>query len=152
MEHAYAHHIPGRIRVRCAGLKRNPKAVVTAKVALDQMEGVISSEVNLLTGSITILYDPDRINGRAIVRVLSAQGHCSPEAAIPVLEVPSAWALVPAGTHEVAQMAPLFSPISLATVGTLLGVAGMALGKMLIGKLVEKAVERSAVALIGAIL
>lgn len=113
---------------------------------------MVSSEVNPLTGSVIVHYVPDRIDGQAIMQVLRVQGHCGPEVTTPVLETSNAWALRPAGSHDTPEMAPPFPPISLATLGTFLGVAGVALGKVVVGKLVEKAVERSAMALIGAIL
>lgn len=152
MEHAYTHHIPSRIRVRCASLKRNPQAITLVKTALDGLVrcGLLRGQPAYRQRHRSLCPRPDRWPGH----------HASPEGPGPLRprgDHPStgdsnAWALRPAGSHDTPEMAPPFPPISLATLGTFLGVAGVALGKVVVGKLVEKAVERSAMALIGAIL
>lgn len=127
----YLHHVPGRLRVRCPTLKRNTARAAAVTELLAGMEGILNSEVNPLTGSLTLSYDHHRLEGQEIIAFLQANGYCQSQA----------WTPPPRAA------APTYSALDGFIENT-----GATLGKMLLGALMEKAVERSAGALIGALL
>jgi hypothetical protein len=131
MAHSNLHHVPGRLRLRCPSLKRNPIGAGAVVALLEDMDGIQSCEVNPLTGSLIVGYDRHRLDGQGIISLLHRHGYCQAHAG------PSA-VYTPAATHT--------------ALDGLIGSAGSTIGKMVLGTLVEKAVERSAVALIGALL
>jgi hypothetical protein len=51
------HAIPGRVRVKIAGLKENPALVRDVQGHLSAVQGIQRVEVNPITGSVLILYD-----------------------------------------------------------------------------------------------
>ena len=56
MNQNYSHHIPGRVRVRIPALKANEKAAQELQIEMQQLHGVTSVAVNLLTGSVLVHY------------------------------------------------------------------------------------------------
>lgn len=52
------HHVPGRLRLRAEGLKRDPAKLEAFRNEFAAVPGVRSATANQLTGSITIDYDP----------------------------------------------------------------------------------------------
>ncbi len=68
----YIHHIPGRMRVRCASIRRNPASAPALKADLERRPGVHSVEIRPLTGSLVIRYDPAKANPAALLEVLPA--------------------------------------------------------------------------------
>jgi len=54
-----AHHIPGRLRLKVPGAKGNPAFLDQVRAALTSVEGVSEIEVNPVTGSVLVHYDPD---------------------------------------------------------------------------------------------
>lgn len=70
----YLHHVPGRLRVRSAGLKRNPPAARRVQAALAEVKGVLEVEVSTLTGSIKVVYAPDCVRPGDLVTALGARG------------------------------------------------------------------------------
>jgi copper chaperone CopZ len=54
--------IPGRVRAKLEALKRNDELAGTAKDALAAIEGVRSVEINTVTGSALVEYDPDTLD------------------------------------------------------------------------------------------
>ncbi len=71
----YVHHIPGRLRVRSAAVKKNEAKAGAVKALLADAPGVRSSEVNTLTGSIVVHYDPALTSGPAITAMLRERGY-----------------------------------------------------------------------------
>ncbi len=71
----YVHHIPGRLRVRSAAVKKDETKASAAKALLAGVPGVRSSEVNTLTGSIVVHYDPALTSGPAITTLLRERGY-----------------------------------------------------------------------------
>ena len=67
----HVHYVPGRLRIRIPRLKRNAEEARILTKALSRVSGVRSVEVNLLTGSLLVHYDPCVSNAAA---VLSAVG------------------------------------------------------------------------------
>lgn len=120
----YIHHVPGRLRIRSPKLKRDAGRAKAAEELLQSIGGVSSVRANDVTGSITLTYERDTVSSEEILRTLERHGYYEPDA---VRHADGRW-------HDAATR------------------AGDALGKVLFGLVVEKAFERSAVALIGALL
>jgi copper chaperone CopZ len=120
----YIHHVPGRLRVRTLALKRDEARARTVEQVLQTIEGVTAVRANAVTGSITVNYQRDVVNSDTILDLLAARGYYEPD------KVRHADRHV----HDLASR------------------AGNAAGKALFGFMLEKAVERSAVVLIGALL
>lgn len=125
----YVHHVPGRIRVRTPALKRNPARAHKVRVGLEAEAGVQACEVNVLTGSVTVRYDRQVTNAEQITLALVRIGAVVASLPAPVKAANSEW-------------------LSGARVYKASGVVGKAVA----GFVVEKLVERSALALVGAIL
>lgn len=116
----YIHHVPGRLRVKSPGLKRNEREAAQTRAYLDQLHGVYSAEVNPITGSILIHYDTQRLAAQTLLNTLRSLGHVHPEQ---------------------GQALPYQGP----------GL-GQRLSDTVVNKLVETVLERSATALVAAIL
>jgi hypothetical protein len=120
----YIHHVPGRLRVRTPRLKRDTLRTEAAEALLLTIEGVTAARANSVTGSITVSFQRDVVSADSILETLALHGYYQPE-------------LVQHADQQLPNMAER---------------AGGVLGKALFGMVLEKAVERSAFALIGAIL
>lgn len=120
----YIHHVPGRLRIRTPKLKRDAGRAKAAEQLLQSIDGVISVRANEVTGSITLTYERDTVSSEEILRTLALHGYYEPEAV----------------RHADGQLHDMAAR------------TGDTLGKMLFGFVVKEAVERSAVALIGALL
>lgn len=68
------HHTPGRLRVRTAALQRNPDRADAIERTVNTIDGVSAAAVNLLTGSLTVIYEPGRVTPEEILHVLRSQG------------------------------------------------------------------------------
>ena len=53
------HHVPGRLRLKVPGAKGNADFLDKVKAALDPIQGIREIDVNPLTGSVLVHYDPD---------------------------------------------------------------------------------------------
>lgn len=125
----YVHHTPGRLRIRTNALKRNTAYAVNTRETLKAVPGIVDCEVNVLTGSVTIRYDHVTVTKEEIHIHLSRCGKPFSEI---VLHTPSAsrsW-----------------------TSSKLLYSASATVGKAVTGMVIEKVIERSALALVGAML
>lgn len=116
----YIHHVPGRLRVKSPRLKRNQSEAQQTQGYLDQVDGVLSTEVNTVTGSLLIKYDANRIAAQTLLDSLRALGHLHPQQG-----------------HDGVYAGP--------------GV-GQQLSDKVMNKLLETVIERSATALIAAII
>jgi hypothetical protein len=123
----YVHHIPGRLRVRFAALKRNQIRAEALKQLLEATTGVISAEVNTLTGGVVIRYDSEITHGQALLAMLRDHGYLTS----------SALASVP----DRALTLPAFG-----------GEIGGIVAKKVAAYALETAVERSVAALVAALL
>jgi hypothetical protein len=121
----YVHHVPGRLRVKCALIKRNEARAAAVRELLVAVRGVVACEVKAITGSVVARYDPALVNAPALVELLEAEGFISGPA------------------RRIDDSAAPHSKVASVT-----GRVAKAVG----GVLLEKLVEHSAVALIGAIL
>jgi hypothetical protein len=72
MSHHYLHHIPGRLRVKCASLKRNEQKVRRVCDYLRGIDGVVEAEANALTGSLLVRYDTDVVRSETLLNSLKA--------------------------------------------------------------------------------
>jgi copper chaperone CopZ len=71
----YEHHIPGRLRIRSAAVKKNKAKADAVEALLAEAPGVRSSEISTLTGSIVVNYDPALTSGPAITTMLRERGY-----------------------------------------------------------------------------
>jgi copper chaperone CopZ len=120
----YIHHVPGRLRVRTPLLKRDERRAAEAEQLVQEIYGVTAAKANTVTGSLVVNYQRDVVSAEAILNTLALLGYYEPQA------VQDADGQI----HDLASR------------------AGSTVGKVLFGFVVEKAVERSALALIGALL
>lgn len=118
----FIHHVPGRLRVKSPALKRNQRAAAAAKEYLDGVNGILSAEVSTVTGSIVVKYDAYLIDGQTILNSLHGMGHLLHQRPMPAI-----YPAVPA-------------------------TSGKSLTDTLVNKMLETVVERSAVALIAALI
>jgi hypothetical protein len=81
----FAHHVPGRLRIRDARLKHNAQAIASLRANLLAINGVASTSANATTGSITILYDRHSLDPAVIWKTLGQFGF---EASTAVLSKP----------------------------------------------------------------
>ncbi len=116
----YIHHVPGRLRVKSPRLKRNEHEAAQAKGYMDRVDGVLSTEVNTVTGSMLIKYDAKQVAAQTLLNSLRTQGHVHPQQG-----------------HETGYTGP--------------GI-GQKLSDTVMNKLVETIIERSATALVAAII
>ncbi|MDN5869626.1 MAG: heavy-metal-associated domain-containing protein [Nitrococcus sp.] len=128
----YVHHIPGRIRIKCAGIRGNAERAFALQALLRNRPGVAETTVNTVTGSVLIKFEPGETSAQELFTSVRLAG-------FDTWPVPSM--LTPAGAQR---MVPFSNKRFRRT--------GMKLGKIAAGMLLEKALERSALALIGAIL
>jgi hypothetical protein len=118
----YIHHVPGRLRAKIPAVKGSAANAHRVKAHLGYIEGVHAIEANTLTGSVTLRYDATRITGDALLAELRGLQ------------------LVP----EVAPSTELFVHRG--------GAGADAIANKVAGKIFETVLERSAIALIGALI
>lgn len=117
----YVHSVPGRMRVKIPHMKRNQSTAEELQTVLNQIEGIDSTALNTLTGSVVINYDVRLIGPNRILSALKDKGYVDPSQAIVT-------------NDEVIESA--------------VSKAGGVLGKALLGLLVEKTFEGSALSLL----
>lgn len=67
---SYTHHIPGRLRTRYPQLKNNPARARTVAAAIRNIDGVLSVETSVVTGSVLIRYDANASKRDALLEAL----------------------------------------------------------------------------------
>ncbi|MEO5336523.1 MAG: heavy-metal-associated domain-containing protein [Magnetospirillum sp. WYHS-4] len=122
---SYVHHVPGRLRVRLASVKRNERRARRVSALLEELPGVESVEISTVTGSVTVVYDQAETDASHLFQALRREGHMNSE--IAASGEPDNW-------QDLASK------------------AGENFGKFMLGMAVEKVIERSAVALVAAII
>ncbi|SPF43251.1 hypothetical protein SBA4_3010012 [Candidatus Sulfopaludibacter sp. SbA4] len=128
---SYLHHIPGRIRVRVAGVKHNPARASALKEWLQSLKGVERVDVNTLTGSVLIHYSATVTCGdRLIARMREREG-------------------ISAGNAEPAPARR--TPRGLKPAPRRLGIERV-VARAILGCLAEAAIERSLMAIAAAVL
>lgn len=122
----YVHHIPGRLRVRSEVIRGNERAARVAQERIACVDGVKSVTTNPLTGSITVLYDPALLTADNLVGNLRKHGYTN---RLQIL-------------LNMATRPPAFESRRL----------GAALARRVAACVLQVALERSAVALVAAML
>ncbi len=125
------HHTPGRVRVRVPAVKRHATRAESVRRHLESLPGVDAVTVRPVTGSVTVHYDADALTMPEILDHLAAGGHALP--APPPRDLPSP------------------PPVPAAASGSRLGAQTEQVARVVAGVAVEKVLERSAAALIGAL-
>jgi len=120
----YVHHVPGRLRIQTQQLKRDEAKAQAVERYLQSIDGITSARVNALTGSITVNYQKDVVSAETIFGALALRGYHRPDVVRSSDARLNDWATK----------------------------VGSAAGKAIFGLALEKAVEHSAMALIGALL
>jgi hypothetical protein len=126
----YIHHIPGRMRIRCAALKGDAAAAAAARAMLATQPGVESVEANTVTGSVLIRYNT-AADADQLVALLREHGYT--RAAHPANAAAPRRQSSPAANPHTADI-------------------GRVIAKTVVSFAVEKAVERSVLALAAALL
>jgi hypothetical protein len=124
----YIHHVPGRLRVKTSAIKGNEAYAVQTQEYLRALHGVVIAEVRPVTGSVVVHYDPARVDPRTILHSLASLGCIRHAQAGP--------------DHQVGVIASIQAGHSL---------TDTVLTKVL-NKVVETILERSAVALVAALI
>jgi copper chaperone CopZ len=78
----YIHSIPGRLRIKSTLIKKNPAEAAKAKALLAPLPGIQNVDVNLLTGSVLVRYDPAAIAEGRILWSLSQGVYFEPAKAV----------------------------------------------------------------------
>ena len=74
----YVHQVPGRLRIKSPSIKGNQKEAVVVEDLLQQMDGIKSTAVNTLTGSVVVNYDSRMVTDHTIIARLTDLGHFNP--------------------------------------------------------------------------
>lgn len=120
----YMHHVPGRLRFKLLPLKGLARRAEEVEKAVRQIKGVTSIEVNSITGSLLIHYDVTEVCSHTFLDVIKKT-------------------LLQSGAMASSSM-QLNAPSS--------STAASVVTDKLVGTLLEKLIERSAVAIVGALL
>jgi copper chaperone CopZ len=78
----YIHDVPGRLRIRSPHVKNNEDTAYRLENLLRQMAGVNNIDINLMTGSCLVKYDPATASCNDIVSMLTEEGYFDPSRAI----------------------------------------------------------------------
>ncbi len=122
--HSYYHCVPGRMRVKIQDLKHQPGRGEEVKNLLQGLDGVTAVTFTPLTGSVLILFNPDRIASEQISGCLKDRGLFDPSGVISSDEHIQA-----AVTH-----------------------AGLRIGKVAVGWALGKALESNGLSLLAALI
>jgi cation transport ATPase len=68
------HHVPGRLRVKVPGMKRNPRIADAVQDLLAHVDGVRTSEVNLAVGCVRIRYDMAATDADSVLTAMDQAG------------------------------------------------------------------------------
>jgi hypothetical protein len=125
------HHIPGRLRLRVPAIKHCDRHAHAVGDVLRQTDGVLHHALSRVTGSVVVHYAPERLDPQGLLDRLRA--------ALPAPAPGTALALLP----TVAPLQPTYG-----------GGRSLAqrLGSAVASSLTEKLIERSAAALVAALL
>lgn len=71
----YLHHVPGRLRIKTPRIRRNEAEAARLRTLLENIDGIVSHEINTLTGSVLIRYSTGEV--QAILDALAKHGYFS---------------------------------------------------------------------------
>jgi hypothetical protein len=70
----YLHQVPGRIRIRIPAIRHNRSKAAEVK-NLFNFDGIEKVEVNHLTGSVVVMFNPEKLNAQFLLDALSEKGY-----------------------------------------------------------------------------
>ena len=118
----YVHQVPGRLRIKLPCIQSNARRAERVEKLLLGIEGVDTCSSNTLTTSVVVNYDYDMLNASKILEALERKGYYDPSNVLTEEEY----------------------------IEGKMRKTGRIVGKVIIGHLVEKALENSALSLIAA--
>jgi len=71
----YIHDIPGRLRVKSPSIKRNRSVADEVERMFESVNGIDTVDVNLVTGSLLVNYNPKMLKYHDIVNLLQKKGY-----------------------------------------------------------------------------
>ena len=77
----YFHVVPGRLRIKSPLMKRNNN-VADVEGLLGTISGINSFDINTITGSILVNYNPKLVTSEKIINVFKEAGYFDPSKAI----------------------------------------------------------------------
>jgi hypothetical protein len=124
----YIHHVPGRLRLQTTQLKGNRLAAEAARDAAVGIPGVLEARVSAVTGSLVVSYNQQELTPAVLWQSLCEHGLAS-------------------GPPPIREGA-----VTRAEVDPLAGAAGKSLVELVAGIILNRLLERSAAALVGALI
>jgi hypothetical protein len=79
----YFHEVPGRLRIKIPALRRNSVLAADIQDSLNSLSGIKSTSANIVTGSIIVHYDPDRLSSSGILSLLSHEQYIDMDKGVP---------------------------------------------------------------------
>ena len=70
----YVHSVPGRLRIKVPGIKRNPELCRNILHLIMDLDGVHHVSTNQITGSVTVRYDDKQLYAASILAFLMKNG------------------------------------------------------------------------------
>jgi Heavy metal associated domain 2 len=70
----YVHHVPGRLRIKSQVFKNSDGNAAAVRRVLGDLVGVHATEINELTGSLLVRYDKSVLSSTKILALLVAHG------------------------------------------------------------------------------
>lgn len=120
----YIHKVPGRIRLKSPMIKKNKDVADDIKKALSTITGIATVDINLVTGSLLVNYNPKTASPKDIISILQRKGYFDESKAATNEQY----------IHGAASK------------------AGQIVGKAVLGAFVQEALEGSALSLLAALL
>ncbi|HCC68867.1 MAG TPA: hypothetical protein DEP99_03165 [Nitrospiraceae bacterium] len=71
----YIHNIPGRLRLKSPVVRKNQEVADEIRKMLGTMDGIAVVEINLLTGSILINYNPKAVQYKDIISLFQRKDY-----------------------------------------------------------------------------
>ena len=78
----YYHNVPGRLRVKIPMLRNSASKGRRVEQLIAHNRGIEQINVNAITGSVIVFYDPDQVQGEHIIRLLVENGYFDDSKAI----------------------------------------------------------------------
>ncbi len=78
----YMHNVPGRLRIKSPVIKNNKNVADELKKTLSMVYGVATIDINLITGSLIVNYNPKVVKYTDIVNILQRKGYFDASKAI----------------------------------------------------------------------
>ncbi|HIJ60919.1 MAG TPA: hypothetical protein HPP56_09980 [Nitrospirae bacterium] len=78
----YIHEIEGRLRIKSPKIKKNPSTINELKKTLSTINGIATTDINPITGSLLINYNPKILKSSDIKNLLQKKGYFDTSKAI----------------------------------------------------------------------